>query len=911
MILRILFFSGLVVFSSFAWSQQKDSTEVKSTETAVNDDTKPAKTDQAMPVQTDKAVSSQKETMPSETPIQAEMKSNPYEKLEVTGSRIKTIHVEGPSPVLTLDRDYLNRTGFNNIGDVLREITVATYGGGRERTLSGTGASTTSLRGFGSSSILVLMDGKRLPTMGGSTAVDLALIPMAAVERIEILKDGASALYGSDALGGVINVITKKGYDGASVELGYTMVEQAGGNRTDVMASYGKNFSKGNFMGVLQVRSNEGVNSKDTYFGRPKPKDFSPTGSPGSWSDGSGWKAGSPNEACPQDRVRQVSQKYPERGNYCTLDWSQWSQTIPDIEQYSALLSGTYDINENLSAFARGIYTLRDVNTVLAPPPDVFRNATPDGLDTTIPQSTARAWGLPAEGDLQAVRYRLVEEAGTGPRISEIISNSFSVQAGVSGQLFETWDWEISGVYGASDTTSEGVSGYANKKVLFDSAVANPNSFNPFNPSGSKSNLNSIPGALYKPKDTTQSSMSTLNLIATGELPVQLLSQRPLALALGLSMGWQTYEYTIDPITVSGEQWGGGAVTAASKGNRDIQSAFAEFSIPVSDDMEAQVAGRFDQFNDFGSTVNPKVAVTYNPIDDLLLRASWGTGFRAPALSSLYGAQSTGYPSGLDPVTGERGQFEATVGGNPNLKEETSESLNVGAVLEILEGLDFTVDYWLTTLENGISAPNFRDVFRAEQQFGPSYIQKFGLDVERENGKPDGNVERIVLPIVNLTKSEVSGMDFRLSFVMPRPIFGFRFRAIVDQSFLFNADVEPFPGLGVEKRAGFAGVPYWKNNVTLGMASSTFDVSAMVRSIGKSNADVFSPGENGKTRDQTELDLRVQYNTPWNGMFSFMVRNVFNTKRPLVNDLMGDTYLNTSLYDPFGRAFSLVYTHNF
>ena len=890
MILRILFFSGLVVFSSFAWGQKKDSTETKSTETAVTDDTKPVET---------KAASSKKETM-SPDPVQAEMKSNPYEKLEVTGSRIKTIHVEGPSPVLTLDRDYLNRTGFNNIGDVLREITVATYGGGRESSLSGgasTGASTTSLRGFGSSHVLVLMDGKRLPTIGGSTAVDLALIPMAAVERIEILKDGASALYGSDALAGVINVITKKGYDGASVELGYTLVEQAGGNRADVTASYGKNFSKGNFLGVLQVRSNEGVNSKDTYFARPKWEDFSSFGSPGSWNDGS-WKAGSSNEACPQDRQLEWGP--------CGLDFSQWSQVTPDIEQYSALLSGTYDINENLSAFARGIYTLRDVTSVLAPPPDRFRDQTnTGGLNTTIPQSTARAWGLPAEGDLREVRYRLVEEAG--PRISEVISNSFSVQAGVSGQLLETWDWELSGVYGASGTTDEGVSGYANKKVLFDSAVANPNSFNPFNPSGSKSNLNSIPGALYKPKDTIQSSMSTLNLTATGELPVQLLSQRPLALALGLSMGWQTYETTTDPITASGAQWGGGT-SSQGKGNRDIQSAFAEFSIPVFDDLEAQVAGRFDHFSDFGSTINPKVAVTYNAIENLLLRASWGTGFRAPSLSSLYGAQTVGYPFGLDPVTGQQLQFPAIVGGNPNLKEETSESLNVGAVLEILENLNFTVDYWQTILENGISSPSLRNIFRAEQQLGVSHLQKFGLDVKRN---PDKSVDTIIAPAVNLTKSEVSGLDFRLSFVMPKPVFGFRLRAIVDQSFLFNDNLEPFPGLGLEKQAGFAGVPYWKNNVTLGMASSVLDVSAMVRSIGKSNADVHSPGKNGKTRDQTELDLRVQYNLHGMGMFSFMVRNVFNTKRPLVLDIGGDGYLNTSLYDPFGRAFSLVYTHNF
>jgi iron complex outermembrane recepter protein len=150
------------------------------------------------------------------------------EKIEVTGSHIKRIDVEGPAPVLTLDQEYLTRTGFNNVADVLRDTTVASFGGARESSLQGgayTGASTTSLRGFGSDRILILLDGKRLPTLGGSSSVDLALIPMAAVERIEILKDGASAIYGSDALGGVINIITKRNYDGSSVEIGYTQPE--------------------------------------------------------------------------------------------------------------------------------------------------------------------------------------------------------------------------------------------------------------------------------------------------------------------------------------------------------------------------------------------------------------------------------------------------------------------------------------------------------------------------------------------------------------------------------------------------------------------------------------------------------------------------------------------------------------
>ncbi len=846
--------------------------------------------------------------------------SDKYEKLEVTGSRIKRIHVEGASPILTLDRDYLNRTGFNNIGDVLRDTTVATYGGQREASLiggAGTGASTTSLRGFGSSRILVLMDGKRLPNIGGSTIVDLSLIPMAAVERVEILKDGASAIYGSDALGGVINIITKKNYDGASFNLGYTLVENAGGNRTDIKASYGKNFRKANVLGVLQVRSNEGINSRDYYYSRLKPDDFSPRGSPGSWKAGGVWHPGSPNEACPRDQWQDLGTDKAgrHRGSLCGFDYSRFTQTIPDIDQYNALVSGSYDIDENLSVFARGIYTRRDVRSVLAPPPDRFHDATgTGGLDTRISGGTARAWGLPASGVLEEVGYRLVEEAGH--RISEVKTNSFSFQTGVSGAFFDSWEWEFSGVYGASDTTHEGISGYANKQVLFDAARANPASFNPFSPSGSKSNLGNIPGAFYKPLNTIESSVATINLVTTGELPLSF-GGRALALAAGASTAWQTYGQTTDPITTSGAQWAGGTVSAG-RGDREIQSAYMELSAPFLKTLEMQAAGRFDNFSDFGSTLNPKLALRYQPLNLLLLRASWGTGYRAPSLEELYEGQSVDYPYGQDPVTGQATQFERISGGNSNLSEETSHSLNVGAVIDLgagfgfLEGLDFTMDYWMTTVENEVTLPNLRDIFAAEQQYDNSYLQTFGLSVNRND---DGSIDTIKSPNVNLSKSNVRGMDFRLSYFMPRPLFSdFRLRAIVDQSLLFSLLVEPFPGLRREDRAGFASAPYWKNNVTLGLSNQTYDFSAVLRSIGKSNADAVSanPGPEGKTRDHTELDLRVQYKAPWSGTFSFLVRNVFNTRRPLLKTRRPSSgYLDINLYDPYGRAFGLNYTHNF
>ncbi len=833
------------------------------------------------------------------------------EKIQVTGSHIKRIDVEGPSPVLTLDREYLDKSGFNNVGDVLRDTTVASFGGYRETSLQGgaaTGASTTSLRGFGAERILVLMDGKRLPTIGGGTSVDLSLIPMAAVERIEILKDGASATYGSDALGGVINVITKKNYDGASIELGSFVPDSPGGMRNDIKASYGKTFNKGSFLGVLQYRSNEETWSRDYDYAQPLLKDFSTRSSPGNWLDkdpSTGTQAGGGNDPCPAGRIFEIQPDGQPVSRFCGFDYSPYSQITPSIDQYSALLSGNYEINESLNTYARGIYTHRDVTSQLAPPPDQFRDDTATGgLNTEIDQATAQGWGLSANDDLAYVRYRLVGEGG--PRVSEVVSDSFALQTGVEGYMSDTWEWEVAATHGASSTTNRGVQGYYNKQILFN--LVQSGDFNPF---AAPNNKDDVSSAAYQPQDIIKSSMSTVVAQATGEL--FNLPAGPLSMAVGAQNAWQTYEQTNDLITGSGAQWGGGA-SAVGQGRRDIQSAYVEFALPPFTGMEVQLAGRFDNYSDFGSTFNPKLGLRYKPIQALLFRGSFGTGYRAPSLQDLYQTQTTGFPFGSDPVTGQETQFEALVGGNPDLKEETTQSYNVGFVLQLLRDLSFVVDYWGVHQENvvtDVTTPTgMRNLFRAERAFGRPYLQSFGLDVIRNS--TNDQIQRIIAPSVNLASKDVSGLDLQLDYSLP--VFGsYKLRAGVSHSLLLSLDVEQFPGLGSENQLGYYGNPYWRNNVRVGLGNRTWDYSLVVRTIGEQNKAALNddPGIFGKTRDHSELDLRVQYAASWDGTFAFMVQNVFDTDRPQSYDYQSTGYLNSDLYSPFGRTFGLTYRQDF
>jgi iron complex outermembrane receptor protein len=388
-----------------------------------------------------------------------------------------------------------------------------------------------------------------------------------------------------------------------------------------------------------------------------------------------------------------------------------------------------------------------------------------------------------------------------------------------------------------------------------------------------------------------------------------------LALAVGTTANWQTYQESADAITAAADQWGGGTASTGG-GNRDFQSAYVELSIPPFRGMELQAAGRVDQFSDFGSTFNPKLAFRYKPINMLMFRGSWGTGFKAPALENLYGDLLLTFPQATDPVTGDSRQFSTIAGGNPDLQEETSQAFNFGTAIEPFDNFSITMDYYQVEQNSIVSslatAQGLRDIFRAEQQFGNAYLNQFGIDVQRAS--PGGPISNIIAPNVNLSRREITGMDFRVAYT-PKLFASWNLNFIVDHSLLLEVLEEPFPGLGIENRAGFHGYPFWKNYITLGMANPTHSVNFIVKTIGEQNAtfEAQDPGSFGKTRDHTEVDFRYSNNLPWNGTVAVGVLNLFGVDRPLSvdNTTTGAGYLNAEIYDPFGRTVYLNYTQNF
>lgn len=845
---------------------------------------------------------------PAETTTQEPSSNNRVEKIEVTGSHIKRINVEGPSPILTLDREYLERSGYNSVADVLRDSTVTATGVGRESSGSSTsGAATTGLRGFGSDKILVLLNGNRLPKIGGGNSVDLNLIPFQAIERVEILKDGASATYGSDALAGVINFILKKDYDGATFMMRTSQPNEPGGSRNDIAAIWGKNFSKGNIMAVYQYRSNKEIFDRDrewsdgSLIGATR---LSTLGSPGSFrpADDAGgtdvdpWQA-DPN--CPADR--RLNATDPTRDDYCMFDYTPYSWALPAIEQHSAVLSGAYEINESLKLYTDLMYTQRMSRWQYAPAPDILQDETTPagGNDYTVPAVNAGTWGIANGGEPVEVRYRFVDELG--PRGNRDTTDSYGGTLGVRGYMMDSWEWEAGLTYGQSTVYNLGHSGYANKAELFN--LITSNSFNPF--SATTQNVDS---AKVVSEQWIESSLTLAQFRTSGELGS--FYGGLLSAAFGVSSAWEDYEERVDAVTAAGNLFGGAA--GEGSGSRDYQSFFTELGLAY-EQLEFQLSGRFDNYSDFGSTVNPKLAVRYLPFQSVMFRGSIGTGFKAPTLDELYAAQGYGYPSYVDitkcNATGtdqdcSPQQYRTLQGGNPNLEEETSLSYNFGTLIQAGRDMSFGLDWWHTEIDNAIGI-DLNSVMLADSLSLPLPT---GVAVNRVGG----SITSVEAPLVNVASQEAEGLDF--SFDYRFRLGGITLNPHVEHSQFLIYQEEPLPGLGVQDRLGWAGRPRWRNTsyITVGFLNAH-----SVRFTGRTIAGQFKEAHTTNQSDQrrtatyTEYDMDYRWITPWDGIVTVGVKNLFNTKRPLDDTAFFSNRLNTSLYDQIGQLYYLGYTQNF
>ena len=722
-------------------------------------------------------------------------------KIEVTGSSIKRAEREGALPVQTIGRAEIIQAGANNAMDVLNLISANNTAGSINLSnglgVISFGNQTASLRGLGGQYTLVLVNGKRLGSfaggISGAEGVNLSAIPVAAIDRVEVLTDGASAIYGSDAIAGVINYIMRQDFTGADAMVQYgAPTRGGGGDQWILQGTLGAGDlkkDKYNAFVSIQYQEQKSLDQKDRNFSNtsyvPGQLDLTSghTFPANVYDPATG--AGLGNPAFPNCAPSIVVD------DSCRYDPARIAgvQSIPQQAQLNLFGSAQYQINADWKAYLTGIYSRSETKFALQPTPFsafIPTAALPSGNSEILipptspyyPQQLAAANGF--DGQPLGLQYRCVL---CGNRDFKDTNDAWQIVAGIKGTAWD-WDWDASFNYSSNTSKEQPRSGYFQYTQIIPllNTLVNT-SFNPFGTS-----LDSAQQAVNALQFTNAVQDSKLDgygidLKGTGE--IYTLPAGPVAAAVGFQSGKQTLNQTFNPLMFNGDITGYGGSFANIDHSRTEWAVYGEINVPIINGLEATGQLRYDHYSDFGGTTNPKVSLRWQIARTALLRASWGTGFAAPTLYQLWTPVTQSLtPSGVsdpqrcpDPNAPDSGanpdcnaQYGATFGGDPHLQPATSTTWSVGGVVEPVTGLTIGADWiWLdlkNTVSNGVPIGTILDPV-----LYPLYT---GLVTRAATCAPSTFVPGAPCPItsinqqfVNLGETKIEAIDINIQYKSP------------------------------------------------------------------------------------------------------------------------------------------------
>ncbi len=800
---------------------------------------------------------------------QEEEQAVELQKESVTGSHLKRVDIEGLTPVLVIDRDQIDNSGATTVAEVLRKLPSNSGPSFDEKFTNSfaPGSAGVSLRGLGQNATLILVNGRRVANYGfaqniNETFVDLNSIPLGAIERIEVLKDGASAIYGSDAIAGVINVILRKDYEGSEVELGYGGTDKGDGEETSANFLAGVNSAMGNITFNVNYFKRKAIMHTD--------RDFSKSANHES-QGGYDFRS----SAYPIANVRSASGPWLAINGF--FDYNPYITLVPATERLSSMLNLNRDISENVRFFGEFSYTQVRTDAQMAPTP-LFGDVEDVVVRADNPFNTY--------GEDVYTRWRMLD---AGPRKSHIETDSYRILAGLEGTWGE-WDWNGAAIYSRSKTVDNGKN-FINRLALID--AIDKGEVNPFGTT--RSDLDPVKAS------TNRTAISTLKSIDfTATTDIFELPAGSVGLALGAEYRKEAVEDTPDKLSEEGQIIGSGGTS--SEGDRHLTSLYAEASVPIIDALEAQLAVRFEDYSDFGTTTNPKIGLRYQPNDWLMVRGSWGTGFRAPSLPEIYLGKSVSYPFLTDTrrcaVTGNDAdcggsQYKTEFSGNPDLDPEESDNIYLGLVVEPIDNLNIGLDYWKF---------KHTDRIDANTQYLLDHEEAFPGKVVRADPAFPGDPGEILLikdTFLNLSEQKTDGIDLDVRYKIETDEYGtFELHGI--GTYVFSFKRRAAPGEPLEDLVGTYGYPEFRGNLYLDWTRNDWGVYAALNYIGSYDQYYPEPdGSSGKVDAWTTFDLQVRYM----GFESLDVRlgvdNLFDEEPPFSNSETEGYDFAT--HDPTGR----------
>lgn len=785
-------------------------------------------------------------------------KPKTLETITVTGSNIRRVDLETSNPVITIDRAAIQATGKLTLGDLVQQLPAMTGGNVNPQTNNGggTGGSSINLRGLGSNRTLVLVDGHRV--LNG----DPNAIPAAMIERIEVLTAGASAVYGSDAVGGVVNFILDKNFRGAQFTTNYGESDRNDGKQSGYSFTFGTSSDKGSIVGGIEYNKQDGVLAGNRDFSKNSVSLYGTNGQgPSAPQPPTTYVGGS--SSSPYGHVQLPANLASQFGcGYVALNPGGNSQVVstanyhcyvnngPNSDKYNyatvnlvmtpqertnGFVMGTYNLSDNVQAYMDGYFN--HTNSAFQLAPSVY--GTPYGA-VIAADNPNNPFGQEFSSTGLALTGRL---ASVGNRSAAFGTNNEQVNLGLKGQhtIFDQdWTWDVGLDYGHQNvvTTTYGLPN-------LDKLNADP-TFNPFD-LYSAASVAALQAAAVPAVSNSYSHEKIWHGSVSGglfDLPAGTVQ-----LAVGADYRQEALHSIVDPLLnidpATGNCTLGSQCSASLQGGYNVKEVYAETFVPLLQglpgiqSLNLTVGDRYSRFSTFGSTNNFKFALEWKPIDDLLLRGTMAEVFRAPNIGEVYGAPSSDAPRiSYDPCNGYTGnpvnpacvnvptdgsfvdqavaqnlQITTILAGSNYagfpIKPEQGKSFDLGAVYSPswLTGASATLDVWhvyLNDIITSIGAQSILNLCSAGQTQYCQFIHRY------ESGPQQGQPSALfVEPTGNLGSTSTGGIDLALNYRLPETAFG-QFNVGVTTTYLKYYNQQTAPGTPANTSYNDAGhfLPY-------------------------------------------------------------------------------------------------------
>jgi iron complex outermembrane receptor protein len=870
-------------------------------------------------------------------------------RVEITGSSIKRIEGEAALPVEIIKREDIDKFGVttaaelvqkisSNVGGLTDGTSVSDVMGGQR------GFNGANLRGLGVSSTLVLLNGRRMANFaspGDDSGVDLNNIPAGAIQRVEVLKDGASAIYGTDAMGGVINFITRKDYQGADASVYALRTSEGGGGKRSATLSGGfGNLStdRYNVFGALDVQKTDRLASSQRKFMQEYslPDRLSPqlssytfpanvdltsaqlatlnnssylkgSGPGGTWAPSPGRRVNFGKDSCVNGSPNVVRPLGPGGTEGCSFNYMGDSEVYPDSKKQSFIGRATFQVTEADQVFAEVLLSKAETSYAASPATSGSINGASNGI--YLPADLQAKTGITTPVNF---RFRLTD---AGRRTSEVTSKGSRFLIGATGKV-GAWDYDTAYNHSENKATDLDIDGWVSRTKLLAGMASGQ--YNPFVPATNDSGRKfmesiKINGAARISKGTSDSIDGKL------ARPLMALGGGDAMLAVGAELRREKTAFTstdaLRTNDVQGDRASSDELLADSSNSRNIAGIYAEIIAPFSKEWEGQFAIRHDRYKGVHDpltnittpelkTTNPKIAVSYRPSKEVLGRASYGTGFRAPSIAELFLPVRSGTTASFvnDPVSGEIAQFDLDRYGNPQLKPEKSKQFSIGLVLEPNRNWNGSLDYWIIRKTDIISEIGEQTVFD-----NPIYYNDPNI-VVRDS---DGAVSFLQFKKENRGKLNTSGLDIALNWRSDASSMG-RFSASLNGTLITQYKFQSDPnspmtdGLGVFRDD--KAVQRWRHKLNIDWTQGPVNLSlghTFFSSYRDQNIPgLADPGWNDRDVKAYSLwDLTGSYSFNKNLKLRAGVINMFDTPPPFTNQSRYfEVTWDPTYGDPRGRS---------